>query len=278
MPIGHPNVKRSGGLEGRVVVVTGAGRGLGRGIAERFGREGSQVVVNARRAEAAQAVVDAIRAAGGTAIAALADVLVRSEVNRLFDEVVSAFGRVDILINNAGLVGPSAHFLELTDELFERFLATNVIGAFYCSERAGRLMARQRSGSIINLCSVVSIRPSRMMVAYTTSKAALDGFTRALALDLAPFGVRVNAVAPGIGWSPERYVGATAEEIQSRLEVLPIGRIGRPEDVAAACAYLASDDASFVTGQIHYVDGGLTTQSRPMAMDLGRFDPSSVRI
>jgi 3-oxoacyl-[acyl-carrier protein] reductase len=278
MSAAAPEHERHGGLDGRVVVVTGASRGIGRGVAERFGREGARVVAAARHAEPLQTVVGAIERAGGSAIAALADVSNRGDVDRLFDAAVAAFGHVDVLVNNAAIVGRDAHALELADDELGAFLATNVMGAFYCAERAGRLMARRRSGAIVNVTSVVASRPGRKMVAYATSKAALEGLTRALALDLAPFGVRVNGVAPGIVFDESRRAAAAPAQLGSREQLVPLGRVSRPADVAAACAFLASDDASSITGQILCVDGGLTTQIRSMADDPQRFDAASIRL
>jgi NAD(P)-dependent dehydrogenase (short-subunit alcohol dehydrogenase family) len=137
-------------------------------------------------------------------------------------------------------------------------------------------MARNGRGVIISISSIVGIRGIRRMVAYTTSKAAIDGMTRALALDLAPYGVRVNAVAPGIVWSPERWGSAVPADRETRERAIPLQRIGLPEDVAAACAFLASDDGSYITGQVLYVDGGLSVQARTMHDDPNGFDPSRI--
>ena len=197
MTSSHPD------LAGKIVVVTGAGNGIGRAIAERFGSVGSSVVVNDIAADTAEATADGITSAGGTAIAAPADVSDKDAVDAMFDAAVATYGRVDVLVNNAGLISPMRHFFDADEAWWRRIIDVNLTGHFLCSHRAAFLMAANEPGSdggrgsIINMSSGGATRAHRSFTAYDASKGGIEALTRAMALDLGPYGIRVNALMPG---------------------------------------------------------------------------------
>jgi NAD(P)-dependent dehydrogenase (short-subunit alcohol dehydrogenase family) len=247
--------------------VTGAGRGIGRAVAERFGSEGAHVVANDIGAHV-EDVVGAIRHAGGSGLGVVADVSQKQAVDRLFDAALEQFGDVHVLVNNAGLVNESRHFLEGDEAWWERVLDTNLKSVFLCAHRAAWLMARRNGGSIISMSSGGATRAHRGNVAYDASKGGIEAFTRAAALDLAPYAIRVNAVAPG----SIRTGPMSDDEGRIRGQTIPLGRIGQPEEISAAVAFLASDDARYITGQTIVVDGGLLSQQRSPQVDIFPLD------
>ncbi len=256
-----------GTLTGRVAVVTGAGQGIGRGIAFALAHAGAAVVVNDVAAATARRTAAEITAGGGKAVPVRADVSREADVRRLFAAARSRYGRLDILVNNAAVVwGIQAPFLKLTRARWDRVIGVNLTGAVLCALEAARLMARRRAGCIVNLSSVGGFRAHRNNVPYAASKGGLESATRAMALDLAPWGIRVNAVGPGV-CETEAWQGWTPAERRRAAGVVPLGRAGRPEDIAALVTFLASDRASYITGQTVYVDGGLTAQLRPPTID-----------
>jgi 3-oxoacyl-[acyl-carrier protein] reductase len=248
----------------KIVIVTGAAHGIGRAIAVRFGSEGAQVIVNDVNEQGVNDTVQAITEQGGLAIPGVADVSDKGQVNRLFDTVLEHFGTVDVLVNNAGLVNVERHFLEADEEWWDRVLRVNLKSVFLCSFRAAQVMARHHSGVIINMSSGGATRSHRGMAAYDASKGGIEAITRAMALDLAPYGIRVNALVPGSidtqGMSPQVK--------RERGETVPLQRVGEPEDLAGPAAFLASDDASYITGHILVVDGGLLAQQRSPQVDI----------
>jgi 3-oxoacyl-[acyl-carrier protein] reductase len=252
-------------FQGKVAIITGSGQGIGRGIAECFAREGAAVVLNDRDEGKLQEAGQALQDLGGRVLAVRADVSKASEVARLFEQTRVAFGSVDILVNNAAWASPIAHFLEMTEAFWDTVLAMNLTSMFLCSQRAARLMAEQKKpGSIINISTYGAARAQREMVAYDASKGGVEGATRAMALDLAPWRIRVNAVGPGPVATPSFLsVFDTPEKVDRMRQAVPLERLGEPADIAGAVLYFASDDAAFVTGQILYVDGGALAQLRP---------------
>ena len=251
-------------FKNKVVLVTGGAHGIGRAIALRFGSEGAQVIVNDVNAQGTEDTVRAIIASGGLAFAGAADVSDKSQVDQLFDTVLERFGRVDVLVNNAGLINVERHFLEGDEDWWDRVLAVNLKSVFLCSFRAAQVMARRGQGVIINMSSGGATRSHRGMAAYDASKGGIEALTRAMALDLAPYGIRVNALVPGSidtqGMSPEIK--------RERGQTIPMGRVGEPEELAGPAAFLASDDASYVNGHILVVDGGLLSQQRSPQVDI----------
>jgi NAD(P)-dependent dehydrogenase (short-subunit alcohol dehydrogenase family) len=249
------------------VIVTGAGHGIGRAVAERFAAEGARVAVNDVNEMRAREVASAI---GPSAIAIQADVSSKSQVDVLFDRVLAAFGTVDILVNNAGLITAERHFLEGDEQWWDTVLGINLKGAFLCSHRAAHIMARRGSGVILSMSSGGATRAHRGNVAYDASKGGIEAMTRAMALDLAPYGIRVNAVVPGV----IRTYDLTDENAIERGKVVPLGRMGMPEDLAGPTVFLASDDARYITGECLVVDGGVLSQQRSVPVDtfpLSRF-------
>lgn len=248
----------------KIIIVTGAASGIGRAIALRFGQEGAQVVVNDVSAEGAEATAQTIRERGGLALAAVANVASKDEVDRMFDTVLERFKTVDVLVNNAGLINVDRHFLEADEAWWDHVLAVNLKGTFLCSLRAAKIMARRHQGVIICMSSGGATHSHRGMAAYDASKGGIEALTRAMALDLAPYGIRVNALIPG---SVDTQ-GMDAETKRERGKAIPLGRVADPEDMAGPAAFLASDDASYITGHAFAIDGGLLIQQRPPQVDI----------
>ena len=251
-------------FKNKVVLVTGAAHGIGRAIALRFGSEGGQVIVNDVNAQGTEATVHEIIKNGGLAIPGIADVSEKSQVDHLFDTVLEHFGTVDVLVNNAGLINVERHFLEADEAWWDRVLAVNLKSVFLCSFRAAQVMAPRHQGVILNMSSGGATRAHRGMAAYDASKGGIEALTRAMALDLAPYGIRVNALIPGAIDSQ----GMGPDVKRERGETIPLGRVGESEEIAGPAAFLASDDASYITGHILAVDGGLLTQQRSPQVDI----------
>jgi NAD(P)-dependent dehydrogenase (short-subunit alcohol dehydrogenase family) len=242
-------------------MVTGAGHGIGRAVAERFAAEGARVVVNDLSEPRARGVAAGLPA--GQSIAIAADVSSRAEVDALFDAALAAFGTVDVLVNNAGNIYAARHFLEGDEEWWDRVLDVNLKGAYLCAYRAAHIMVRKGRGVILNMSSGGATRAHRGNVAYDASKGGIEAMTRAMALDLAPYGVRVNAIVPGLIRTYD-IDDATAAE---RGQVVPMGRLGTPEDLAGPTVFLATEDARYITGACLVVDGGVLVQQRSAPVD-----------
>ena len=243
-------------LEGRVAIVTGSSRGIGRAVAIELARQGCRVVVNYRsEAVAANEVVEAIVNEGGLALAVQADVTIASEAQALVDAAVAAFGTVDILVNNAGIARDML-LLRMDERDWDAVLDTNLKGAFLCIKAVQKLFLKKRSGRIINIGSVVGLGGNVGQANYAAAKAGLVGLTKSLAKEFGPRNITVNLVAPGF-IQTDMTAKLSEELIAKTLEHTPLGRLGQPEDVARAVAFLASDAAAYITGQVLCVDGGM---------------------
>jgi len=246
-------------LQDKIAIVTGASRGIGAAIAVELASQGATVVVNHRASAAqAEAVVAQIVAAGGQATAIQADVSVFADAQRLIKETLEHFGRVDILVNNAGTTRDTLLML-MSEDAWDIVIQTNLKSAFNCSKAALRPMIKQRAGRIINITSVSGLAGQAGQTNYSASKAGMIGFTKALAREVGSRNITSNAVAPG--FVPTVLTeGLTTEQKQAAIAMTPLGRFAKPEEIAYAVAFLASDRAAFITGQILSVDGGLVMQ------------------
>jgi 3-oxoacyl-[acyl-carrier protein] reductase len=246
-------------LSGKVAVVTGAGRGIGTGIAERLAAQGARVIVNYRASvQGAEETVDRIRQAGGEAAAIQADVSQSADAQRLIKEAIATWGGLDILVNNAGTTRDMV-IMMLKEDDWDTVIRTNLTSTFYCSKAAVRHMMRKRYGRIVNITSVVGLAGQSGQTNYAASKAGIIGFTKSLAKEVGSRGITVNAVAPG--FVPTALTDVLSDEQKAQaIDMTPLGRMGTVEDVANAVVFLASDEACFITGQVLSVDGGLVMQ------------------
>ncbi len=249
-------------LQGKVAIVTGGSRGIGKAIAQTFALEGAHVVVNyVQNSVEADKVVDGIRAAGGSAISVRADVSKKTDAQKLVDEAVREFGRLDILVNNAGvLLGGT--ILDTKEEDWDRVIDVNLKGPFNCMQAAAKLMVPRRYGKIVNISSISGLGGApKGEVAYASSKAALNMLTTVASLDLGQYGINVNCLAPGYTVTDMVVQNAGGEkrfneikEIKSQQAAM--GRTGEPKDIANVALFLASDESSFISGQVIVADGG----------------------
>lgn len=248
-----------GPLNDRVAVVTGSSRGIGRAVVLELARRGASVVVNYNRsAEAAAEVVSAIEEEEGQAVSIQADVGDFEQAAELIKTALEIFDRIDILVNNAGTTRDQLLMLMKEDD-WDVVLRTNLKGVFNCCKAAARPMVRQRSGRIINVSSVSGIAGQGGQTNYAASKAGVIGFTKSLAKELGSRNITVNAVAPGFV-STDLTADLSEDLTRQAIEATPLGRMGEPEEIAYAVAFLASDDAAFITGEVLTVDGGLVMQ------------------
>ena len=243
--------------EGKVALVTGGQQGIGRATALRLAQEGADVALNFLDDErAAREIAAEIGATGRRCCLVQGDVSRAEDVRRLVEVAERDVGMIDVLVNNAG-VFPRAAFLDLTEQTWDHVLDTNLKGAFLCAQAvARRLVERGQPGAIINLASSAPYRGSARGTHYMASKAGVVGLTRGMAMELAPHRIRVNAVAPGLTDTAQPRYGASEAEVQEAARRVPLGWMARPEEIAAAIAFLASDDASHITGQVIHVNGG----------------------
>jgi 3-oxoacyl-[acyl-carrier protein] reductase len=241
-------------LADKVVLVTGASRGIGRAVAGTLADQGAVVVLAARDTARLDAAVGEITAAGGRAEALAIDVADRASVEAALKRVLDAHGRIDGLVNNAGVTRDNL-VLRMKDEDWQAVLSTNLTGVFLCTQAALRPMIKQRSGRIVNMTSVVGLIGNAGQANYAASKAGVVGFTKSVAREVASRGITVNAVAPGFV-ETDMTAAMTDKAKETVIAAIPMGRVGRPEDIAGAVAFLVSDAAAYLTGQVLGVDGG----------------------
>lgn len=243
-------------LAGKVAIITGGGRGIGLGIARRFTAEGARVIIAQRHLEDAEAA-----AAGTAMIARPLDVTDPARCAALVDFALERFGRLDVLVNNAGVAGLNGSLIDLDHCVWRQVIETNLSGTFYCGQAAARAMIRCGArGRILNIGSVNSFCAQKNAAAYVASKGGVLMLTKAMAVDLAPYGIRVNCLAPGSILVERNRVALTAQA--SLGQAIPLGAPGSVEDVAAAAAFLASDESAFITGAALVIDGGFLSYAR----------------
>jgi NAD(P)-dependent dehydrogenase (short-subunit alcohol dehydrogenase family) len=248
-------------LRGKVAVVTGSSRGIGRGIAIRLAVEGMRVALHGRDAEALDALAGELKNLGAVALPVAADLRRTAEIDRLFSEAAAAWGTVDLLVNNAADLR-RVPFFEVTDEFFDDQVAVNLRGPYLCASRAAVIMRKRGSGCIVNISSVGGLRAHHPGLPYDAMKAGLDGLTRSMGVELARFGIRVNGVAPGAIDNLHRPASASRPRA-AREARIPQGRVGHVLEIGAVVAFLASPESSYLVGQTLYADGGITAQLSP---------------
>lgn len=243
-------------LNGKVAVITGAGRGIGRAVAVKFAKNGYSVVINYRSSRAkVEELLTEIESIGARAVAVAADISKEDEAKRLIEEAIRKFGRIDVLVNNAGVTKDNL-MIRMSEEDFDSVINTNLKGSFLCMKYVSAVMLKQKSGKIINISSIVGLTGNTGQVNYAASKAGIIGMTKAAAKELASRGITVNAVAPGFIESDMTDV--LPEKVkEAMLARIPLRRYGKVDEIANAVFYLASDEADYITGQVLVVDGGI---------------------
>jgi NAD(P)-dependent dehydrogenase (short-subunit alcohol dehydrogenase family) len=246
-------------LDDKIALVTGGGAGIGRAIAETFAREGAKVMIADRDGDAAKEVADAIVKSNGAAAAHEVDVTDTAQVKKLMEEIGVAHGRLDVLVNNAG-VGERGDFRHLSDEAWERVWSVNLDGTVRCAREAFDLLKASGKASIINLSSIMATKHTRQMAVYSATKGAVSALSRSLAVEYAPYGIRVNTLLPG--YVETALIGRYLSNpmiAKALLTQTPLRRFGTPQDIANAALFLASDEAAYITGASLNVDGGMAT-------------------
>lgn len=242
-------------LEGRTAIVTGSGQGIGEAIAIALAMEGASVLVAELREDTAQNVQQRIIQNGGKALCHATDVSSETSVNEMVQACVDRFGKIDILVNNAGIY-PVSSVEDMSEEEWERVIGTNLFGTFLCSRAVVPQLLERRHGRIISITSGRGLQGAKNGAHYAASKGGIIAFTKSLALELAPAGVTANCICPGVSDTAQPRGHSTEAELYARAATIPLGRIGRPEDMAKAAVFLASDRAGFITGQTLLVNGG----------------------
>jgi 3-oxoacyl-[acyl-carrier protein] reductase len=254
-------------LKSQVAIITGSARGIGKGIALRLAREGMKIVVHGHLAAETETTAAQLASLGAEVLAVTANFRQETEIYRLFDETMQSFGKLDLLVNNAAELGRGQMF-EVDLPLLEGEISVNIKGAYLCSYRAAEIMRASGSGNIINISSVGGLRAHWRGLPYDMTKGALDAMTRAMALELSKFGIRVNAIAPGLILKEDTIYNREAGWKEAVAKRIPLARTGTPQDIASGVAFLATRQASYITGQVIYIDGGITAQLSPPGQDI----------
>ena len=251
-------------LQGKVAIVTGGGRGIGKAVAQGFAKTGAKVAITSRKINDLEAAAAEIRGFGGEALPVQAHLAKVEEINRMVGTVLGKFGRVDILVNNAGTSPAMGSVLDSDERLWDTVINLNLKGLYYASQAVARVMKKQGGGRIINVASIDGFKPEPGVSIYSISKAGVRMVTQAFAAELAPYNIRVNAIAPGpisTKMLDSHWFNLPPEEAQKAKEALgkltPLGRVGEPEEIAGAAIYLASDASSYTTGAEIVIDGGV---------------------
>lgn len=245
-------------LQNKVSLVTGAGQGIGKAIALAFASEGSRVVVNDINPDTAHATAQEIITMGGKSLAIRADVSKKDEVSSMLRELLTNFGRIDILVNNAG-IQTETPFLDLSEEEWDRVIDVNLKGAFLCGQLVAREMVKHRGGKIINISSVHQFLPRSNIAHYAASKGGMMMLTKVMAIELAKYKINVTCIAPGaVATAMNEDVLNSPQKLTELNSEIPWGRIAEPREIAQCAVYLASDDASYITGSTIYIDGGFS--------------------
>lgn len=258
-------------LDDRIAIVTGGGRGIGKAIAIHFAHVGAHVVVTSLHQKTVEATAQEVRATGMRCLPVVVDGTKSEDVAKVVEATIKEFGRIDILVNNVGLSNPLTPVMRVSDEDWDWFIRINLTSAFLCSKAVGRIMIDQRRGNIINISTSAGVRAVPGLAPYAAAKAGMNNFTRALSVELAPYNIRVNCIIPG---AIETELGSALRgSAQERLERagIPLGRIGRPEDIALAAVYLASDASDWVTGTFIEIIGGPMTRKGDTEMFVSKF-------
>jgi len=242
-------------VEGKVVIITGSSKGIGRTLAQGFAKAGASVALVARTISELEATAGEIKAQGGKALVLTTDVTKSAQVSQMVQKTVKEFGRIDVLVNCAG-GGDYVPLLDMSEEAWDNILDFNLKSVYLCCHAVGKVMVLQKSGSIINFSSASAVVPTPKLTHYCTAKAGVDQFTRTLAAEWGPFNIRINAISPGLISTQHNLDVMGASMIEQYAKAIPLGRIGKPDDVLGLAIFLASDASTFITGAIIPVSGG----------------------